>query len=154
MEAVLVPARHEHAFVLASTMRPADVAELAACGQTPLEGLLKSMSLSEYSWAILYDDVVGAVGGVRRMEGAVLGHVDELWMLTGELFGQKPMAFFRVLKQMVATLLERYATLVNVIDARYTGAMRLAEALGATLSEPHPFGIHGEPFVLFTLRSA
>lgn len=151
-EVTVVPARVEHAFVLATTMRPKDVAELEACGLTPLDGLLQSLRVSEQAWAVLYDDVVGALFGVEPLEGPVLGHADGLWFLTGHLFAEQPMAFFRAAKRAVEALLERYPVLTNVIDARHDDALRFARAMGATFGAPAPFGRQGEPFIPFMLR--
>lgn len=154
MNATVVPATLEAAFVLAQTMRPADVAELEVCGLTPLEGLLQSMRMSEYAYAALYDDVVGAMFGVGPFPGSpVLGHADMIWFLTGHLFGEKPIAFTKTLRVACQALLERYPRLVNAIDARYTGALRLAEvAFGAKLGRPVPFGRNGEPFIPFVIE--
>lgn len=153
LEAVIVPARLEHAFVLATTLRPKDVAELDACGLSPLEGLLQSLRASEVACAALYDDVVGALFGVEPIDdGSLLGRPDRLWFLTGELFAVKPMAFFRAARQVVATLLERYPVLTNVIDARHDDALRFARAMGAELGRTVPFGPAAMPFVPFVIR--
>lgn len=154
MKAHIVPATLEAAFVLAQSMRPADVAELEVCGLTPLEGLLQSMKVSEFSYSVLYDDVVGAMFGVAPLDDSpVLGHADQVWFLTGHLFGQKPVAFTKAMKDACRALLERYPRLVNAIDARYAGALRLAEvAFGAKFGPPVPFGRNGEPFIPFVIE--
>lgn len=150
--AVIVPARLEHAFVLATTMRPKDVAELGACGLSPLEGLLQSVRVSTHAWALLYDDVVGAMFGVVESP-AVLGRTDELWFLTGHLFAEKPLAFIKASKRLLGELLDHHPALGNAIDARHDDALRFAASLGAELGEPFPRGLQGEPFVPFLFRS-
>jgi hypothetical protein len=153
VNATIVPARLEHAFVLAQYMRPKDVAELEAAGLTPLEAVLQSLRVSEHAWAVLYDDVVGAMLGIQHLdEGPRLGRRDLLWFLTAHLFAEKPMAFFRLAKQAVAAMLERYPRLVNVIDARHDDALRFSAALGATFGAPVPFGPKGMPFIPFEIR--
>lgn len=145
-EVVIVPAVYEHAFVLATTMRPEDVLECAACGMTPLEGALRPLEASELAGAALLDDVLGAMFGVIPSEpGRGL-----LWFLTSHVFGENPKPFVRASKQMVGALLERYDELVNIIDGRYTGALRLAAMLGAEFGSPVQVG--GQAFVPFRIR--
>ena len=154
---VLVPGRLEHAFVLATTMRPKDVRELEALDMEPLEALLFSLKSSSQVYAALYDDVVGAMFGVRPlpMEPALgAKRVAELWFLTGHLFAEKPMAFFRASKKVVAHLRESLDILVNAIDDRHDDAKRFAVALGAELRPPVPMGSQGLPFVPFVFRRA
>lgn len=149
----IVPAEAHHAFVLSTTMRPKDVRELAACGQTPLGGLLYAMEGSE-AWAVLYDDVVGAMFGVRPVASPALGSKarGELWLLTGALFGEKPIAFARAARRAVAALLTRYDELVNVVDSRYPEAIRFVVGLGASLGRTVLIG--DVPFVAFIFRRA
>lgn len=145
-DVVTVPARVEHALVLATTMRQKDIRELAACGQQPLDGLLHALSQGE-GWALLYRDVVGAMLGRVPVPGR---DAAEVWLLTGELFQQHPKAFIRALKALLADTLERFGEVGNVIDGRYTEALRLAAALGASFGSPVQIG--GIPFVPFNIR--
>jgi hypothetical protein len=142
MNVRMVPARLEDAFVLSTTLRPEDVRELAACGQGPLEGLLLALKCSREAGTLLYDDIIGAMYGVTA--------AGQLWFLTGHLFGEKPIAFLRVARVALKGLLGRYTALSNVIDSRYTGALKLAAAMGATFGSPRDIG--GVPFIPFTLR--
>jgi len=128
-------------------MRADDVRELAACGQTPLGGLIYAMEGSTEAWTALYDDTVGAMFGVVQGQG--LGAPSRLWFLTGHLFGEKRVAFYRLVKHVVPRLLERYGQLRNLIDGRYSGALVLAMALGARFESPVLIG--GVPFVPFVL---
>lgn len=137
--------------MLATTMRENDVRELAACGLTPLSGLLQSLRVSQHAFTMLYDDTVGAMFGVAA-SGEGLAQLNQFWFLTGHLFAEKPLAFVKASRRLLAALLEEYAVLVNVIDARHDDALRFARAMGAELGEPRPFGRNGEPFVPFTLR--
>lgn len=137
----IVPGRLEHCFVLAQNMRPEDARELEACGQTPLEGVLHAFSKS-LSGAALYDDALGAMFGVTD-EGV-------LWSLTTPLFEEKSIAFVRAARQVVSGLLQSFERVGNFIDGRYTGALRLAQALGAEFGSPKLVG--GVPFVPFVFR--
>lgn len=153
MEVRIVPASLESAFVLSTTMRANDVRELEACGQTPLEGLLLAMR-EGHAWTVLYDDVVGAMFGVRPLADAVLGGRvrGEIWCLTGRLFGEKPIAFVRAAKRAVAALLTQYDELVNLVDARYVEAVGLLRMLGARLGPEVLVGSH--PFIAFSIGRA
>lgn len=145
MRVVTVPAKPQDAFVLSQTMREADAVELKACGQTPLRGVLFAMQDSEVACTMLLDDVVGCMFGVINR-----GNGGELWLLTAHLFGKHPKAFLRSIKVHLKALLERYECLFNVIDGRYTGALRLAESMGAEFGSP--VDVNGHPFVPFRIR--
>lgn len=141
----VVPGRLEHCFVLAQNMREQDARELEAIGQSPLEGVLHAHRTS-VSAAALLDDVLGAMFGVKEISSDFA----LLWLLTTPLFERKPIAFFRAARAIVCDLLERYAKVGNVIDGRYTGALRLAAAMGAEFGSPLEIG--GVSFVPFTIR--
>jgi hypothetical protein len=154
VNAHIVPARLEDAFVLSTAMREADVRELAACGQAPLDGLLFAMKDSRESFAMLYDDEVGAMFGVRPLPELGGKRRGELWFLTGHLFGQKPIAFVREARRALEALMESYDELVNLIDTRYGQALRFAVAMGAQLGAETPIGPERIPFVVFRIGRA
>ena len=143
-DVTIVPGRLEHCFVLAQNMRPEDARELEACGQTPLEGVLHAFSKSIPA-AALYDDVLGAMFGVVEV-----GDSAALWSLTTPLFEEKRFSFVRAAKKVVGDLLKHYSRVGNLVDGRYTGALRLVEALGAEFGSPRLVG--GVPFLPFTFR--
>jgi hypothetical protein len=153
-DVVLVPAKAEHAFVLSTTMREKDVAELARCGLSPLEACLQSLRVSEVSFAALYDDVVGALFGVEPLprQGVLGDGADRLWLLTAHVLAERPMAFFRAARRTIQMLLVGYPVLRNVIDARHDDALRFARAMGARFAMAVPYGPMGEPFIPFEIR--
>lgn len=148
MNVVIVPATLEAAFVLATTMREKDVAEMDRCGLTPLEGLLKAMGASEVACAALYDDVVGAMFGVTRSR--------TLWLLTGHLFAQKPLAFAREAKRVLGIFTDAFGPLSNYIDAKHDDALRFATMLAEqtgwiAFGSPTQLGPKRELFIPFTI---
>jgi hypothetical protein len=69
-----------------------------------------------------------------------------MWFITGQKFIERPRAFARPARAVMAQLLERYPILVNYIDARYEAAVRWAKWLGFRVGEPVPYGPAGMPF--------
>lgn len=148
----IVPAEAEHVFVLARNMRLQDVAEVEACGYTPLAMLERCVG-SAPGFAVRFDGVAVALFGVRPVDdGAVLGARarGEVWFLTGEGFERKPVTALKMARQVVSVMLQTYEELLNVIDGRYTQALRFAQSLGAVFHSPVMIGTH--PFIPFTIR--
>ncbi len=152
-EATVVPATRELAELLAPLMRAEDVAELRAGGLTPLEGLLQSIEGSDVAQAVMVGGQVGAMFGVGPLAG-VNERVGQVWFLTGRLMSKHPAAFVRLARPAIASMLELYPVLFNVIDARYAAAVRWVKWLGFEVGEPQPFGPAGVLFVPARLRRA
>jgi hypothetical protein len=147
----VVLATREHAEALARTMRAEDVAECHAGGLAPLAALVQSVDTSDVAYAALVDGQVGAMFGVGQLAGVdePVGHV---WFLTGASFARHPRPFVRIARWVVAHMLQLYPVLFNIIDFRYTAAVRWAKWLGFDVGEPMPFGPAGVPFVSARLR--
>lgn len=156
-ELELVPGTLQHAASLARTMAPADVDELEALGHTPLQGLCMSFSLSELTCTALEGADVAAMFGVAPVPlgATVLGRrvVHQLWFLTGEAFGRRPLASFRTARRVVRQLVEHYGELENAIDCRHSQALRFAQLMGAEFGSPVRVPPLGAPFVPFRLRA-
>jgi hypothetical protein len=152
----LVPGTLAHAQALGPLLREGDVEEGRALGLEPQEALLASFRGSEVSWASLFDGEVAALCGVVPYRRTALGDSGEglLWALSGRAVDRHPKAYLRASRAVLDALLERYSLLTNVIDARYTGALRWARWLGCEVGPPQPFGPRGAPFCRFILRRA
>ncbi len=153
-KAELVEATEEHARALAPLLRPEELAELEASGVVdPLEMMLFGVRTSDRCLAVLLHGQVGAILGVGAPR-SVLGkpRVGQLWFLTGTPFLEHPRPFMRVARQAVAMLLEEYPVVHNIIDGRYTGALLVADSLGAEFGNPIAYGPHSIPFVPFCIR--
>src|SRR5688500_11120502 len=109
-------------------MRPADVAEVqASCGLSPLEALRSSMAASDFTDALLVDGEVAALWGVVPVGGTlVTGPAGGIaWALTGRAV-DRHRRLFATASLLVVSALERrgYPFLTNMVDARYTAALR------------------------------
>jgi len=157
-ELAIVRASVEHAHSLALTMRPADVAELAAGAAAPLDVLMYALRVSELAGTVLVGGVVAAMFGVERVgpPPTVLGGRGQgkIWLLTGHAFVTAALPCARAAQRMLGELLERYAVLWNLVDGRHGDALRFLVLLGAELGSPVPILPTMVPFVPFAFRSA
>lgn len=138
-----IPATLEHARELAGTLRPEDAAEVLACGYSPLEGLERSVRMSSRAWAIVAGGEVAALFGVFGYSGEDAGCI---WFLTGQVFLKNWRAVARVAPAVMRELLEGCGCLDNVIDARYSAAVRWARWLGFQVGTAVPYGPEGRLF--------
>jgi hypothetical protein len=138
----------EHALALARVMRAADKAEARALDLQPLEALLEALDKSEVAFAVSFNGELAALFGVAPFEPHTQAPPSTavVWMLSGEAVDRYPKAFARASRAVMPKLLEHYELLVNVIDARYTRALRWARWLGFDVREARPFGPHAMPF--------
>ncbi len=141
---------------LAATMRPEDAAEvLASGGHSPLEALQEAVRVSPEVWTWAPGGEVAAVFGVVPLPDTPLlaPRSAVVWALTGDAVTRNRKAFVRASRAIVAALLFRWDALLNAVDARYTGALRWLESMGATFAPPVPLGVAGLPFVPFVLEA-
>lgn len=129
---------------LCASLRAQDAAEVMAGGEASgADGVRYAVSASDYVWAFELGGAVGALFGLMAVEPGRMA----LWMLTADVFGEKPRPFVRAIRRNLPWL-RTFGELFNFIDARYTGALRLAAALGATFGSP--IDRNGYVFVPFT----
>jgi hypothetical protein len=127
---------------LCANLRAEDAAEVIAGGEASgADGVRFAVEASDVVWALDLEGAVGALFGLHAVDGRLV-----LWMLTARVFGERPRAFLRAIRRHLPTL-RAYGDLFNFIDARYTGALRLAAALGATFGSP--IDRNGHVFVPF-----
>jgi len=142
---------------LAVTMRAADLLEIHTTGASSARDcLVRSVEGSAVCWAVRFNGKTAAIFGVRQLTpGTALTHPSGIvWALTGAMVDQHPMTFFRTSRDMLAILMSRFGLLANWVDARYSGALRWAEALGFTLDAPEPHGVNGALFRYVHIRGA
>jgi hypothetical protein len=154
-EAELVVATAEHARALATLLRPEERLELATTGiEDPLDMMLRGIRQGDLTLAGVVDGRVGAMVGAIDPEPTFLGRrpVGQLWFLTGTPFIESPRPFLRAARRALALLHDIYPVMWNIIDGRYTGALRFAAAMGAEFHSPVPVGPARVPFVPFTIR--
>jgi hypothetical protein len=147
-------ATFEDARELAPRLRPEEVAEVAAShGVPPLEALEESLRQSEEAWVALFDGQVACMWGVVPLYATFLGgRTGSVWLLTSDLVERYPKVFWRGCLFLLPQLFLRWDCLMNAIDVRHEKAIRWARRLGFPLLSPHPFGLEGQPFSLFSVR--
>lgn len=142
----------EHIQILARTLRQADEQEIVAAGFKPHRILWRSYKTSIICRTAFVDGEIAACWGCC---GNVFGSVGIPWLLTSPACENvSSLKFARIYKEEVGKMLELFPLLVNVVDARYTKAVRLLEIAGFHLEEPQPFGRYGALFRRFSLRAA
>lgn len=143
--ATVVPASSALAERMAPHLRQADTAEvLAGQGWTPLQALLRSLSVSPDPRALLFDGEPVALWGVEPLNvGAGVGVA---WLLGTDDLTQHPLVFWRTCKYELAALRLHWGVLFNWIDARYEPSLRWARRLGFKVDPPKPFGPSGALF--------
>jgi hypothetical protein len=130
-----------HAEELAPHLRAEDVAEIrAADGTEPLPALLTSVDVSDEVWAVRFNGELALIFGVMPYDSKGGGRVGVAWMVPSAIIERHPAAFWRLSREMLPWLLERWDALINAIDVRHEKALRWAKRLGMKLDAPAPFG--------------
>jgi len=144
----VVKADPSHIPALASSMRAEDVAECYAYGRSPAQALEESLARATYAYTAIADGEPIAMWGVREV--GLLGGEAVVWCLTGEGIWRHKKTFLRGSRAFAEYLRKRYSTVWNLVDSRYTRAIRWLKWMG--------FSIHGKvmvgdvPFYLAVLR--
>ncbi|PZR17530.1 MAG: hypothetical protein DI536_04245 [Archangium gephyra] len=152
MDLELVTATAAHAEVLGAELRAADAAECEALGLEPLTAPLESLRVSDHAGTALFGGRVGAMYGIRYELGvcSVGQRVGLLWLLTGRVVDEQPMAFHREAKRVLRALPRYLEVGFNLVDARHSSALRWLAVLGFRVLPAEPHGPHALPFHLVT----
>lgn len=147
----IVPATLEHAKHLATRLRKADLAEIAAAtGDTPEDALIFSLAFSPRAWAWLYNGRVQAIFGVALhplREGVGIP-----WMLAAASASRHKVFLVRQSRKYVELMLDVVPYLENHVDCRNTASIQWLSWCGFALAEVVPFfGVQRLPFVRFCL---
>ena len=142
-----VPATRDHVLELASTMRPAAVAEAWALAHySPEEALLNSMDMTLDPMVGLADGKVMYMCGVAQP--LLLSDWGMPWILTSHLVDENPRWFLRRSRVWIAEVRPRYSLLLTFVDARHTVAVHWLRWLGFEVLPPQPLGVDQLPFHL------
>lgn len=123
----IVPAELHHAETLAPNLRAADVAELAAHGIEPLEGLVGSLEASKpNAWTILDEDKRPiALFGAGDCTDTLGPDVGAPWLLGSDALVTTHRSWFiRNTKRIVTMADHRYSRFFNRVDTRNTLHLR------------------------------
>ncbi len=148
----IVPSTHEHALVLAETMRYADVEEVwAASHFSPMAALEASMAMSPDTRTALADDTVLCMYGVGLQSLAT--DTGFPWMLTADAIVKHQRAFLRGSRGYISEIRSQYRLLLNSADARNIMALRWLKWLGFDIQPAVSFGAEGLPFHQFRMET-
>lgn len=150
------PAHAGDAEALAAVLRGEDAAEVRAGGHEPLEALQASVAASHCAFALELGGELACLFGLRDgpRETALGPPAYQIpWLLTGPAVARFPVAFMKVSRAAIATFLVDHPLLVNLVDARYTAALRWAWHLGAAIGDAVPVQPSGLPFLTVTWRA-
>jgi hypothetical protein len=146
-ELEVVPAKFEHIFDLAKSLRQDDIAEIKGGGQRPYESLRECFRKSVYKQTALVDGKVGAMWGVS---GDLLGKSGRVWFLTSvESDKIHQLKFARLYAKEVASMLQLFPRLENWCLTKYSKSLRLLKLCGFTVGHPQPVGVDKEMFCPF-----
>ena len=144
----VLPCAPEHLLALAENLRAGDRAEIEAAGITPQRALWRSYRTSIIARTGFIDGEVAACWGCG---GSPLGRAGQPWLLTGPACERAKVTFVRVARFETARMLRLFPELRGMVDARYSRAIRLLEALGFTVGPEQPWGPLGAMFREYVL---
>lgn len=144
----LVKLEPRHAAIV-PYLRRADVEEIwAGPGVSPKIAVAWSIAMSDPGWAVEIDDRPLALFGAQPVQGGV----GVPWLVATEEIEKYPVHFFRVSRDVVDVLKERYRYLENRTDARNALSLRWLEWAGFTIEPAEPWGVAGMEFHRFWWR--
>ena len=147
----IVPATVDHAADLAPGLRALDLAEIeAASGREPGEVLLESLDRALEASVALLDGRPIAIWGLGT-HSLMLGP-GVPWMVGSDDLASVGTVFLRESRRQVASMLGRYDTLTNFVDARNEPSIRYLRWLGFAFDEAAPWGHAGLPFHRFHME--
>jgi len=128
---------------LAAHLREGDAAEVEALGITPAMAIRQSYRDAILRRSYFVDGDLAAMSGLC---GSLLSDIGEPYLLTTPVAERAKVSFVRHARAAVSEMLCQRLRLEGKVAASYTRAIRLLEALGFSLSEPHPLGPKGVLF--------
>lgn len=147
----IVNATSKHAEQLAPLMRAADLDECLAAGYPDGRSALdRALLESTEAFAVLFDGEVAAMVGVDPLglEATLV------WVITGRAVDRAALSFIRTSRQLLRYFLSKHRRLVNLVDARYQGALDWLECLGFAIGPVVPHPDTGLPFRLASIGGA
>lgn len=146
----IVPATVDHAHALAPNLREADIAECwASFRHTPLEALLRSLSVSRDARSGIVDGEVVCMFGVGTT--TLLSLQGSPWLLGSDQIKRHARIFLPQSRLYVAEMHRRFPVLKNFVDARNAVTLRWLRWLGFRIDAPVPFGPDRLPFNPFEM---
>jgi hypothetical protein len=147
----IIPAKREHAQILAGDMRDADVAELwDGLRLRPLDAVEHSLKVSRDPKTGLADGRVVVMFGVAQL--SQLSRTGYPWLLSAKDINKHAKQFLRQTQHFLGEMRQEFSLLENYVDARNRQAIRWMRWMGFEIHPPTPFGIDQLPFHRFTME--
>ncbi len=135
-EIEIIPATLAHMQEIGRIMNDEDRREIEDAGLKSHRALWRGWKNSLMRYTAIVDGQIAACWGV---EGGMMGGVGVPWLVTSRKAREiSPHIFARIYRAEVRKMLEMYDTLVNYVDARYDGAVRMLQVAGFSVDEPKP----------------
>lgn len=135
---------------IAANLRNADIDEIyGSCGRCDyLEVVREGAAHSTLLWTIEVDGAPAGVFGVTECAG-----VGVPWMLGTPALERAPKQLTKLGRAYVRLMSDKYATLLNYVDARSLKSVYWLARLGFTVQkDTEPYGVFGLPFHRFGMQ--
>jgi len=146
----IVKATLAHVPGLAANMRPADVAEVHACGKTPEAALANGVRHSDFAWYCAVDGAPACMGGVATV--SMLTGVGVPWMLGTPVLERNPKQLVVKTGRSIRMMAANYAVLRNYVDARNGVSIHWLQWMGFEIGDVMPYGPYAMPFRPFEMK--
>jgi len=152
LEVEIRPATAQDAIDLAQGLRPADIAELHACGHSDLDEVVaRSVRVSSMCWAAFVDGQIACVIGVAPL--SLLGGLGAPWMLGTPVLDKASRVLVRRTPEYISKMLGAFPHLLNYVHADNGTSVRWLKRLGFVFGEPFAHPRSGETFYPFEMRA-
>ena len=135
---------------IAADLRTADTEEIhGVTGHRDYLPVLRAaIAMSDLLWTIEVDGEPAALFGVAPSDGT-----GSPWMLGTPALERAPKQLTKLGRQYVRLMNDKYATLLNYVDARSLKSVYWLARLGFTVQkETEPYGAFGLPFHRFGMK--
>lgn len=147
----IVPATLAHVQAMGGFMNAEDRDEIECLGVKAHRALWRGWKNSNFRHSALVDGELAAMWGVA---GSMMGDVGTPWLVTAQKAREvSAHEFAKIYRAEARKMLELYPVLVNYVDNRYTGAVRMLKISGFRLDEPIPLGKFKRLFRRFYLEA-
>ncbi len=147
----ITDAVYEDVVDLVPILKEADVSELKALGQEPMDALTESFKASVQVYTVKVYGKVIAMFGLNPVD--LLGNKAMIWFVSSDDLTFISKRFLRNSRKFIAEALEQYDLLYNWVDVRNEKAVQWLAWLGAHLDMPTAYGVNGEKFYYFTFSN-
>lgn len=149
MDIEIRKATRDDAIYVARNIRKDDALEIAASGMPVRDAVLLSYAGSDECFVGTKGGKVALIFGVAA---PIFKDTASVWALGTDVSNEAPVSMVKIGRAIVQDFLSRYPRLENYCAADYEKSIRWLKKLGFTISEPEPYGIHGELFCKLTIN--